>query len=68
MTGLTRARQGDSVDAIAWREYGDTAMTEPILEANRGLAGLGAILPQDTPVALPPRRAPPPRAAASLWD
>lgn len=65
--GLTRARQGDTVDAIAWREYGDTAMTEAILIANPGLADHGEVLPQGTPVRLPPRATPPPTPTYTLW-
>ncbi|MBB4267826.1 tail protein X [Roseospira visakhapatnamensis] len=67
--GLTRARPGDTVDAIAWRTYHDSAMTEVILDApaNRGLAALGLILPAGTPVALPPRTAPDPTPTHTLW-
>jgi len=67
--GLTRARQGDTVDLIAWRTYGDTAMTEALLDApaNRGLAALGDVLPAGTPVVLPPRETAPPTPTHTLW-
>lgn len=49
-----RSLQGDTVDAICWRYYGRTAGTvEAVLEANRGLADLGPVLPMGTRVTLP---------------
>jgi phage tail protein X len=49
-----RSLQGDTVDAICWRYYGRTAGTvEAVLEANTGLADLGAILPMGTHINLP---------------
>lgn len=48
------AMQYDSVDAIAWRHYRQTAgMVESILASNPGLADVGPILPQGYPVDLP---------------
>lgn len=48
------ARQGDTVDAICYRELGRTAaLTESVLEANPGIAALGPVLPHGTPVDLP---------------
>jgi phage tail protein X len=65
--GLAITRQGDTVDQVAWREYGDTAMTEPMLEANPGLAALGIVLPQGTPIRLPARATPLPAPKHTLW-
>jgi phage tail protein X len=65
--GLAIARQGDTVDQVAWREYGDTAMTESMLEANPGLAALGIVLPQGTPIRLPARATAPPAPKYTLW-
>lgn len=49
-----RADQGDTVDAICWRYYGRTAgVTEAVLEANPGLADIGAVLPMGHAVKLP---------------
>lgn len=49
-----RADQGDTVDAICWRYYGRTAgVTEAVLEANPGLADIGAVLPMGHAVTLP---------------
>lgn len=48
------AVQGDTLDAIVWRHYGRTAgLVEQVLEANPGLAELGAVLPIGTSVKLP---------------
>lgn len=66
-TGLAIARQGDTVDLVAWREYGDTAMTEPVLAANPGLAALGTVLPVGTSLRLPARKTPPPAPTYTLW-
>lgn len=69
--GIAYALQGDTVDMIAMRYFGRTAMiTEQILDDNRGLAALGVILPHGTRVALPapddlkPTREP---ETVSLW-
>lgn len=46
--------QGDMVDAICRRTYGDeSGYAEAVLEANPGLAALGAVLPMGTVVVLP---------------
>jgi phage tail protein X len=65
-----RAQQGDTVDSLCWRHYGTTrGMNELVLEANPGLAAIGAILPIGHEVELPER---PPAAATQqityLWD
>jgi phage tail protein X len=62
-----RSEQGETVDQIAVRFYGDPAMTTRIYEANPGLADLGPLLPQGTPVQLPPMSAPL-QKRVSLWD
>ncbi|MCY1348831.1 Phage Tail Protein X [compost metagenome] len=64
------ANQGDTVDAICWRHYGRTAgVTEAVLEANPGLAELGAVIPHGTTVVLPdaaPQAEQ--RQVVNLWD
>lgn len=46
--------QGDMVDAICRRTYGDeSGYVEAVLLANPGLAALGAVLPMGTTVVLP---------------
>ncbi|WP_186262429.1 tail protein X [Burkholderia gladioli] len=48
------ALQGDTLDALCWRHYGSTAGTvEAVLDANPGLAELGAILPLGTVIDMP---------------
>lgn len=64
------ARQGDTLDALIWRERGLTAADLPaVLALNPGLAALGTVLPIGTTVVLP---ATPPAATTAtlvnLWD
>lgn len=65
-----RAQQGDTVDSLCWRHYGTTrGMNELVLEANPGLAAMGAVLPIGHEVELPDK----PAAASQqqmtyLWD
>jgi phage tail protein X len=49
------ARDGDTVDSIAWRYYGrvTASILQTVLEANRGLADAGAVLPAGTNLVLP---------------
>ena len=65
-----RSVQGDTVDLICWRYYGRTAgITEQVLEANPGLADIGAELPIGTLVTLPAQPATPTQATRlQLWD
>jgi phage tail protein X len=61
--------QGDMVDAIARREYGDeSGYVEKILEANPGLADRGLVLDAGITVVLPDIDAPAALPSVSLWD
>ena len=67
---IVRANQGDTVDLMVWRVYGSTqGMNELVLEANQGLAALGAILPIGHAVYFPEN---PPqnidKKIIQLWD
>jgi phage tail protein X len=65
------AQQGDTVDAICWRELGATrGVVEAVYALNRGLADFGPILPHGTPVLLPDRSTvtPPVLPTLQLWD
>ena len=66
------AREGDTVDLIAWRELGDgyRAAVPGILDANPGLAGHGAVLPAGAEVTVPASVAPEavPDRPVRLWD
>ena len=49
-----RASQGDTLDLLCFRYYGRTAsVVEAALNANPGLADLGAVLPAGTLLTLP---------------
>lgn len=51
---IVRANQGDTLDAVVWRYYGQTVgYVETVMAANPGIAGLGIILPLGTEVKLP---------------
>ncbi|WP_026756666.1 tail protein X [Sediminimonas qiaohouensis] len=65
-----RAQQGDMVDAICRRAYGDeSGFVEAVLDANPGLAGLGPVLPEGTQVFLPEAQPEPTQAPlVTLWD
>lgn len=64
-----RAVQGDTVDLLCWRHYGRTAgVTEQVLEANRGLAAFGPVLPAGTAVLMPAIPAPAQQQRLQLWD
>lgn len=69
MTYLTR--QDDILDDVVFRYYGDTErrIVETVLEANRGLADCGPVLPAGLAITLPDR-APekPAETLTRLWD
>lgn len=61
--------QGDSVDSLCYRHLGSSDAVEATLEANPGLAALGAILPMGTVVTLPDTtQAAPTKDIIQLWD
>ncbi|SNS20158.1 P2-like prophage tail protein X [Sphingomonas laterariae] len=67
---MVRARQGDTLDALIWREAAlGSAAIGAVLEANPGLADFGPVLPLGTPVTIPDMA---PVAVAdpliNLWD
>lgn len=65
------ARQGDTLDALLWRERGLSAADLPrVLSANPGLADHGPVLPMGTRVIAPETMAPAQRtrAVTNLWD
>jgi phage tail protein X len=51
------AMQGDTLDKLCWRTYGEnmlgTSVLEQALALNHGLADLGEVLPLGTQVTLP---------------
>jgi phage tail protein X len=71
MAQVLYACQGDTVDAICWRAFGQTAgVVETVYEMNRGLAAFGPVLPTGTPVTLPDAQDVGTRVLATvqLWD
>lgn len=63
-------RQGDMIDAICTRAYGDeSGYVEFVLDANPGLAALGMPLPIGTVIDLPETpKTQATVAVVSLWD
>lgn len=69
MATQIRTQQGETVDALCWRHYGQTmGMTEAVLKANPGLAQLGLVLPQGMLVDMPDLPTRPPKPIVQLWD
>ncbi len=63
-------KQGDTVDYIAWQAYGSLAghVVERLLDANRGLADRGPILPAGLKITLPDAPEPEQENGVRLWD
>ena len=54
MSATYRAEQGDTLDFICWKFYGQqSGAVELVLDANPGLASLGPVLPVNTTITLP---------------
>jgi len=70
MPDTVTARQGDTLDALIWRERGlGPGDLGSVLAANPGLAALGATLPIGTAVVLPDTApATVVRDIIQLWD
>lgn len=70
MATTYRTRQGDVLDLICLRQYGQReGVVERVLDANPGLASQGAVLPIGTAVVLPDLpSALRPAATIQLWD
>lgn len=65
-----KTRDGDMVDDIVWRYYGTRGglATERVLEANKGLADIGPILPGGVLLTLPDLPKPVATKTLKLWD
>ncbi|MEI4262774.1 tail protein X [Roseovarius sp. D0-M9] len=63
------SEDGDTVDRVVWKHYGrqDAGLVQRVLEANRGVAALGPILPLGTRVNLPVEAQPKAEEAVRLW-
>ena len=54
MSATYRAEQGDTLDFICWKFYGQqSGAVELVLDANPGLASLGPVIPVNTTITLP---------------
>lgn len=54
MATTYNAMQGDTLDLICWRFYGQqSGAVELVLDANQGLADLGPVIPTGTAIVLP---------------
>lgn len=70
-TMTIHAREGDTLDALLWRERGlGPAEFAGVLTRNPGLAARGAVLPAGTPVVVPApvTAATPTLPLIQLWD
>lgn len=63
-------REGDVLDDVVARYYGDTdnRIVETVLEANRGLADYGPVIPAGVDIELPERPANAKAALTRLWS
>jgi len=54
MATVYRTSQGDTLDFVCWKFYGQqSGAVELVLAANPGLADLGVVMPIDTVLTLP---------------
>lgn len=63
-----RTKEGDVLDAICWRHYGNESSLERVLAANRGLADYGPVLPSNLVILLPAMPAPEVNDVITLWS
>lgn len=70
MTVVYSTKQGDVLDDVVNRYYGDTlnGIVELVLEANTGLADYGPSLPAGVEITLPDRPVPSSDTLKRLWS
>ena len=70
MTTKYITRDGDTVDMVAFKYYGtlDGNTAEKVLDANPGLAAIGAVLPDGIEIVLPVIEQPTTTRGVKLWD
>ena len=60
-------KNGDMLDKICFEYYGTTAITCKVLEVNRELAKVGAVLPAGVTIYLPDVEKPTAKKKVTLW-
>ncbi|KPU83667.1 hypothetical protein JI58_08130 [Marinosulfonomonas sp. PRT-SC04] len=69
MSNTYTTQEDDVLDAIVYRHYGrHQGTTEAVLEANRGLASYGLVLPAGLTITLPDIEADQPVQSVKLYD
>lgn len=61
-------RDGDMLDDICWQHYGNEAVVQQVLEANPGIADMGAVLPSGVRLVLPDVVLAKTENVVSLWS
>lgn len=61
---------GDTAEYIAWKYYGnqDQGTVETLVDANKGLADIGPLLPAGLVINLPEISTPATQQGIKLWD
>ncbi|MHA6679817.1 tail protein X [Enterobacter cloacae] len=67
MATIYTTRAGDMLDEICWRYYGTERQMMTVLDANPGLAELGAVYPAGITITLPEKAEEPEEQTVSLW-
>lgn len=70
MAQTYKTRDGDVLDDVVWNYYGTRAglAVETVLNANNGLADIGAVLPAGILITLPDLPTPAATTGVKLWD
>lgn len=61
-------KDGDMLDAVCWKHYGNESTVAAVLEANPGLADYGPIFPAGVVIMLPDLVTGQEKQAIRLWD
>ena len=61
-------KDGETLDYICWKYYGRTNVVEQVLQANRHLAKLDAVLPGGVKINLPTIEEPEDTTKIKLWQ
>ncbi|WP_430735370.1 tail protein X [Halodesulfovibrio aestuarii] len=65
---IYRTKQGDVLDAVVFKYYeGQPGAIEQVMDANRGLAKYGPVLPAGLAIVLPDLPKPSQKESVTLW-